>query len=94
MLVKPEIEDVSFPYGPDDGQILKYSRSSRNILLDLKFPKVLIPKGRCDWTWYQERLPIPAKIRRRIGHRKKNTLKRPFEVKNNSIPNNLYINSI
>lgn len=78
MLVKPQIDDISFPYGPDDNRILKYTRTSRNILLDIKLPRVSIPKSRSDWIWYQERLPITAKIRRRIGHLKKNSLKRPL----------------
>lgn len=78
MLVKPQTEDISFPYGPDDNRILKYSRSSRNIHVDLKLPRVSIPKSRSDWIWYQERLPISPKIRGRIGHIQKNKLKRPL----------------
>ena len=47
-LVKPKAGKYFLTYGPDDNNVLKYTKSRRYIHLELKIPKISVPKGKKD----------------------------------------------
>ncbi len=65
-LVRPTLNRFTFPFGPDDGQSLQFTREGQRIRYKIKLPIVHHPKSKQDWEWYEDYLYIPEKIDKKL----------------------------
>jgi transposase len=63
MLVQPRFTNTTFPYGADDDQAIKVTVTRKKIKYRIKVPRIAIPRSPRDWSWHEETLTIPKKLR-------------------------------
>jgi len=66
-LVRPSITHYAFPFAPDDGQMIHYTRLASRITLRLKLPTTPQPTGRSDWPWVSYEGPFPQKLQAKVA---------------------------
>ncbi|NVL92119.1 MAG: IS200/IS605 family element transposase accessory protein TnpB [Desulfobacterales bacterium] len=65
-VVQPAIKQFVFPYGPDDGQALRYTCTGYIINYQMKLPVVSVPITRRDWQWLAGTIIIPVRLQKKI----------------------------
>ena len=66
-IVKPKITKYAFPYGPDDGQAIKYVVDDQRIFCKIRLPIKQEPRRIKDWEWMKQEIVIPEKISEKIA---------------------------
>jgi len=77
MLVQPGFTNTTFPYGADDDQAVKVTVTRKKIKYKIKVPRIALPRTPRDWTWHEETLTIPKKLRETLAEAVQSGPKRP-----------------
>jgi IS605 OrfB family transposase len=77
MLVQPQFTNMTFPYGADDDQAIKFTVTRKKIKYKIKVPRIAVPRTPRDWTWHEETLAIPKKLRKTLADATAPEPKRP-----------------